>query len=445
MKTLATIVLLIFWVNIYKAQIESTYYGYSPFNKSELDTIETKYASKVYVKLDKHRASSFRFYDNLYQEIHYTRKEVEKTNGGQYVISKKNILYLGTSKVPKWYSLKKYRKYFVSQEGLHSFNDKGDISPTPHYKYTSDERIYSAWNFNVLSNRYYYGKRRGYWNLETFGKENGGVGLYEFIENRYLELSNQYAPEYASLLSTSYAPIQNYNKEINNKVVQMKNDTSTLSLLAMFSTVIHESIHQKQYDLSTENYHGYYVPENEIKAKKCSTIFKSELLIKVDTTSAAYIFDAINFERILGYLYGHSLSNSYGIYGIMDEFSAYAHTANISLKLHQKLSPDSLSGFFLENDIEEIPNNFYCFNFMIAWYLEFAQKNYPDTYKELYSNKEFRKAYTLINAFFEQQLERYFKLEENETVKYKYKQLNRYKNLINAYESKKPLLDEFKI
>lgn len=450
-KTIIVATLIFLSINV-KAQTNEVTYSYMPYKKSEIDTLASqKNASKVFVwKMDKYRAISFRLLNNnTYEQFHYTRKTIDRTDGGHYVISNKNILYLGTPKVPKWYSLKKYEKYFISPEGLHGIRPKGKVNTDPTYLYTTDERAYQAWNFNVISNKYYYGKQRWHWHINSYSKEDGGLGLFELIEKRFIKLSQQYIPEYVSLLSTSYAPIQDYEKEINNNYVRIKNDTSTIGLLAMLGTVIHESIHQKQFELSDEHFFGYYLPGEELKAKKNASIFKSEELFNSKTDSLVFYLDNINYSRIYTYLNGSVSSNINGIYGLLDEFSAYAHTAYINIKLLNKHITDSIFHDLVEqelDDVKSIPDNFYCFNYMIAWYLDFAQKNYPELYNELLANKELRETYTKINTFFEEQLEKYYEMEKSNTVLNTiYKQNKKYRVILEAYESKKPLLEQFKI
>jgi hypothetical protein len=138
-----------------------------------------------------------------------------------------------------------------------------------------------------------------------------------------------------------------------------------------------------------------------------------------------------------------------GIFGMLDEFSAYYHGINASLDAAK--SKYALSNKIRYNLLESIYryySSYYEFNLFIAWYLKYSKLNKKDVYESMMMNTELRVAYTLIDSKFNKCLSDYsdaIKLEEALISKYKRNEDGYIKHLKRYLTAEQSYLDEFKL
>lgn len=176
--------------------------------------------------------------------------------------------------------------------------------------------------------------------------------------------------------------------------IRYARDTSLTSLFDDFNTVVHEACHSVNFDV------GYFISESISIPVVTGEVYNSHELIKVMPKEKyqsffrnTYIFESSNLS-----------SQVSGIYGLLDEFSAYYHGAKADWdiftdkeKIIQKF-PSYKGGM---NQLAVTTwEAYYEFSVMMAWYLDFSKQKYTEQFKKIMTNKPLRVAYTLLNNRF---------------------------------------------
>ena len=217
----------------------------------------------------------------------------------------------------------------------------------------------------------------------------------------YMKVINTYATIYDSLILNDFCGPGQYSTYINNTYVHYTGDTSYHYLIDEYETVVHESVHMFNRIVSVSNKKWRY----KIMVEPGITIFYDDT--KTFESSKVNLIapsDAIsNIFRYKTYVgVGSTVSsNVSGIYGLMDEFSAYrngCHASIISYFKSVELNKED-SSIFIEQSIQTY-FAYYEFRLFIAWYLDYAKKYQPKVYEDLMANWNFRIAFTLIDNLF---------------------------------------------
>ena len=167
-------------------------------------------------------------------------------------------------------------------------------------------------------------------------------------------------------------------------------DTSLTSLFGDFNTVVHEACHMVNNDA------GYFISESIIIPFKITETYNSYELIK--------IIPKVKYQSFFRNTYVFELSSigsqASGIYGLLDEFSAYYNGTKADWDIvtnKEKINQKFLS---YKEGIKNLPvgqwEAYYEFSIMMAWYLDYSKRQYPAQYKMLMDNKALRVAYTLL-------------------------------------------------
>lgn len=196
--------------------------------------------------------------------------------------------------------------------------------------------------------------------------------------------------------------------------------SSHRNVLFGFATVVHESCHHANSEISSfENgvdYDGIFItPEVKVKILVKSVYKSSELVGLVPKATQDQIF------RFKTYIEGKTdggvkipflRSVNDGIYGLMDEFSAYHQGAKAHLELYDYFktftTPDDYE--LMAKYIQEIASEIYAyheFRLFMAWYLKYAEKHHPAVYKDCIENQNLKVAFTLIDQEFRKTIEEY--------------------------------------
>lgn len=96
-----------------------------------------------------------------------------------------------------------------------------------------------------------------------------------------------------------------------------------------------------------------------------------------------------------------------GVYGLLDEFTAYYWGMNAELSLYPYLKKVNASVADWKGFISACANGrlaYAEFKYYIMQYLSYAKQKYPDIYKDIIENKNFIKAYTTIEQKFASQI-----------------------------------------
>ena len=270
----------------------------------------------------------------------------------------------------------------------------------------------------------------------------------KLMHQKFIDATNKFFPEYTAIVTNSYANPEQYIRREDNKVMEFENDTTDKNVQENLLTVLHESIHQKNYELSNEYICGYYIGDNQFSQVYFDDSFypSEDLRLTIDSAE----LDALSIHQsnlVNTYLFSDVFfSNSEGIYGLLNEFTAYAHGSKAAInQLKCVESKIELKKEFFSN-VYDIPNLYYTFNIMIGWYLEHAIKCRPELVNVLNNDLKLRKAYTKINQLFEQQLE----IFNQEIYTYTLPSTGEdtipenFESVLITYNRLKPLLDKFK-
>lgn len=278
--------------------------------------------------------------------------------------------------------------------------------------------------------------------------ENHEMTLENHARNYHTKIAHKYTPAFDYLIKTSYCGHGCYNTYVNEVKIDWKGDTSSLSLLNEYGTAIHETTHH--HNVYTRFLNGYWNkryfvgPEIEIEVPITGT-YRSELFITMVPAEAPY--KILRYKLYIGV---RSLvsSNIEGIYGLMDEFSAYRNDLKACIDGMNKaleLNDEKIYDIFYDQALD-VYFAYHEFNLFISWYLQYAEKKYPEVYKNLMSNKNLRITYTLIEKLFKEDVEFIHKTAKNyPTYKYDYLE-ERYTNYTNnLLKDNEIILDKFKI
>jgi hypothetical protein len=228
-------------------------------------------------------------------------------------------------------------------------------------------------------------------------KTNSAVKI-EYTKNFFLSNIKKYSPTYLSVITESYCGPGCYNP-IGGV---WDGDTTNKELIGDYSTMVHETTHQYNHGVTVYNWTTHMWTERvlvepgiAIEYEQTPT-FHSELFISIVPKEAP--------EKIFRYkLYvgkgTFPSANLCGIYGLMNEFSAYKNGTRVSIEATNtaiKLKDFKKIELFEHQSIGEY-FAYYEFRLFIAWYLEYAQKNKPDIYKKIMENTNLRVAFTLLD------------------------------------------------
>lgn len=303
--------------------------------------------------------------------------------------SLKNILGL---KFIRFQSVKKYKIVFILNDKTYFIKDdklwEKPLDPFLKKKYKAiltDDTVYQKTiNFKTI-------------------KKSGDVKK-DFTKTFFLNYIRKYSPTYLSVIEGSYCGPGCYLSVVNNKTVDWTGDTTYQTLINKYVTTVHETTHKHNgsggynWEKGLWNSRTLIEPGITISYSQTPT-FHSDLFITIVPKEAPK--KIFRYGTYVG-RGSETSANVCGIYGLMDEFSAYRNAtrsgieaANTAIRLGDK---DKIT-IFQDEAIGEY-FAYYEFRLFIAWYLEYAEKNKPDIYKKIMANTNLRIAYTLLDDGF---------------------------------------------
>lgn len=203
-------------------------------------------------------------------------------------------------------------------------------------------------------------------------------------------------------------------------------DYTKEGVLSSISTAVHEACHmyqsQKAYSIIDErdllfnfedSYTVYFINANEEILVKETPVFPSvKIVSEIPRTRRTSRFDTYINSRntILG-------TQQSGIYGLMEEWSAYMNGFKTTLRNfpEYKKEAESNPAYFLNfvSDAASIRISYYEFKFYILEYLRYASRKEKKIYQEILKNEDFKKAYRSIDAGFSALLTEHERLFES--------------------------------
>lgn len=330
--------------------------------------------------------------ENKYEVIDFLKNQdivipMSMIDSGKYIINTKFGIKTITfeSEKKKKFTLNKI-KYFVYKDRLYS------KLLDPYFK-----KPYLAIQTNDTS----YLKSIPFQTKKT----NPAIKV-EFTKTFFLSKIKKYSPSYLDIITESYCGPGCYKRMtgVGDQTVEWNGDTTYQTLIDDYGTMVHETTHKHNsptdYNWKTHMWSERVLVEPGISIEYEQTpTFHSELFISIVPKEAPKKIFRYGLYVSKGAFPSANLS---GIYGLMDEFSAYRsgtrstiEAANTSIKLKD----DKMIKIFEQQACGEY-FAYYEFRLFIAWYLEYAQKNKPEIYKKIMENTNLRVAFTLLDDGF---------------------------------------------
>ena len=316
----------------------------------------------------------------------------------------------------------------------------------------------------------------------TFCQEKEKAG--EYYKGIVQDLTKKHLPDiYLDIVTNYYCGPDTYRRYVNGKYIKWNMDTSDDMVYKDLTTVIHESVHgynkgptlYKRNDELIKIEGRLLVSTNSSIEYVGKNVVKGNFIVDHMRKTDARVDDLMRFDVYIDNgMNSNSSCNIGGIFGLMDEFSAYYHGSNVGFILYHDLKKNNImniydwdknDGSYKDTMIMEnvnLTNNivsksmssysaYYEFNVYIGAYLKYVKENNEELYDELMSNINFRQAYTEIDNNFRELAS---KMEDEFGMGYKahkdsffttttgVKNLKLAKELLNYYTD---ILDDFRI
>ncbi len=241
------------------------------------------------------------------------------------------------------------------------------------------------------------------------------------FEERFKEILELRVPEYLPLVEKYYLGPEDYILYIDDKRVDWDHDVSSYAIMDMFSTIIHESTHQANGSDSI-----LLTPDSLIELTRTEIINTNAALKFFE--SKCTVDSIFRFNTYVRDTSNNTASNLSGIYGLMDEFTAYYHDTRIAYLMYKKYeelgSDYEYHKEFMASDACRTYFAYYEFNLFMGGYLAYLKDNHPKIYQATINNQSLCNAYNYIDNHYKEIVNK-VETELNKTEAYQY-QYNNY-------------------
>ena len=234
---------------------------------------------------------------------------------------------------------------------------------------------------------------------DTFCRK--GVNSLATEKMLVLLFCQQYAPDYVPMLESSYSSPNSWSRTVGGVPTPANfNANDKNDVIAEFETIIHESTHHK----NTRD--GIYLGPNkyllftDAEKNDVQYFYKSELIadfLPIDAEEKIF-----RFEAYIGEGSGVS-ANLSGIFGLMDEYSAYQNGCSAALVAYDNAlqEKDTTLAITFFKDALATYYAYYEFNSFIGAYLKYGKTKEPIIYQKIMNNSTLRRAYSINTIEFE--------------------------------------------
>lgn len=226
--------------------------------------------------------------------------------------------------------------------------------------------------------------------LQIFGQYNSDKAKKDYL----FSLCRKYAPE--------VMPILECERNVGDVKSYVEGSTP-LAMIKDLGTLVHEGLHSYENDIcgETRSCNGYFLGEGIEIQVVMGKVFKTPEMDRM-------IPDALKDEdfnsRYDPYVVGDMTISSHtqGMYGLMEEMNAYWVDGYIYARIWPFLIKENggnpKSEFMLQGVFGMGSSMIarHQFRYFLAWYLEYAQKKYPEVFDDLMANQRLRLVYTLL-------------------------------------------------
>lgn len=224
--------------------------------------------------------------------------------------------------------------------------------------------------------------------------ESSGLDDLEFTQENVMNILNELDPDGAYLVQYGIDNGSDITKWYSEWTFSHAED-----ILSGIGTAVHEECHS---DMFRHHYEGdsfvegldYYVGNKDYISVNYTDVYKSEEMAATFPSSLrTFRFDTYVSE-------GETTSaNVNGIYGLLNEFTAYywnAHTNNLISKKYGVWDQET-----------NIVQPYYEFLYWMTNYMLYAKEHYPQVYKSILNNEDFLEAFAIIEEKYNKEITAY--------------------------------------
>ena len=211
----------------------------------------------------------------------------------------------------------------------------------------------------------------------------------------------QYAPDYVPMLESSYSSPNSWSRTVGGVPTPANfNANDKNDVIAEFETIIHESTHHKNTREGIYLGPNKYLLFTDAEKNDVQYFYKSELIadfLPIDAEEKIF-----RFETYIGEGSGVS-ANLSGIFGLMDEYSAYQNGCSAALVAYDNAlqEKDTTLAITFFKDALATYYAYYEFNSFIGAYLKYGKTKEPIIYQKIMNNSTLRRAYSINTIEFE--------------------------------------------
>ena len=234
---------------------------------------------------------------------------------------------------------------------------------------------------------------------DTFCRK--GVNSLATEKMLVLLFCQQYAPDYVPMLESSYSSPNSWSRTVGGVPTPANfNANDKNDVIAEFETIIHESTHHKNTREGIYLGPNKYLLFTDAEKNDVQYFYKSELIadfLPIDAEEKIF-----RFETYIGEGSGVS-ANLSGIFGLMDEYSAYQNGCSAALVAYDNAlqEKDTTLAISFFKDALATYYAYYEFNSFIGAYLKYGKTKEPIIYQKIMNNSTLRRAYSINTIEFE--------------------------------------------
>ena len=234
---------------------------------------------------------------------------------------------------------------------------------------------------------------------DTFCRK--GVNSLATEKMLVLLFCQQYAPDYVPMLESSYSSPNSWSRTVGGVPTPANfNANDKNDVIAEFETIIHESTHHKNTREGIYLGPNKYLLFTDAEKNDVQYFYKSELIadfLPVDAKEKIF-----RFKTYIGKGSGVS-ANLTGIFGLMDEYSAYQNGCSAALVAYDNAlqEKDTTLAITFFKDALATYYAYYEFNSFIGAYLKYGKTKEPIIYQKIMNNSTLRRAYSINTIEFE--------------------------------------------
>lgn len=173
-------------------------------------------------------------------------------------------------------------------------------------------------------------------------------------------------------------------------------------------TAVHEQVHSFTFAHGAYNKMAIYLGNKKYVTVNYTPVYKSKLMSRTIPVRLR----TFRWETYIGKPSKYLASNIDGVYGLLNEFSAYYWGMHTEVKLFDYLMKNNASEEMWLNFVNACVNDrqaYAEFKYYILKYMEYAKQKYPNIYKQIVKNKSFINAYSSIEKKFAKEIQNFEK------------------------------------